>query len=430
MSRRKRLRIAVVRILGFATVSAVPVVSPLLIPAAVTRSAGGDGWLALSVGQSVGAVVGVACALAWPLHGPPVVASASPLVRSRLYSRSIETRLLAFILAAPVGSVVAALLVPSFKIAAALTAVAIGANGLSLLWFYIGTGASKQALLLETVPRAIATALAAGAVVMGAPIEIYPVLLLLSSTLTLIRSIRLLGEDGSIRLSFDRFSNIRTQSRYTGSRLITGVYFDGATSLVAASNPPVAFVFAALDRLMKATFNAALAIPYSMVSQLRPSDDRFRVRRRNALFLDFLASVTLGAIFVLILPTLVRFMFNGLVSLSWTQSCLVSSALVLALFARSLILNGLLPSQLDKQAARVASVTGLIGIALIPASAISIGVDGPFWTIIVLEGGALVASVLLIGRGRSLTDPVPQLPAAGHEAVLGSLGSRSIKESP
>ncbi|MCA1603939.1 MAG: hypothetical protein LC775_00285, partial [Acidobacteria bacterium] len=59
---------------AFAIVPALATVTPLIVTPVISRTAGAEGIVAIAVGQSVGAVTGIAVALSWPLIGPALVA--------------------------------------------------------------------------------------------------------------------------------------------------------------------------------------------------------------------------------------------------------------------------------------------------------------------------------------------------------------------
>lgn len=170
------------RILAFAGLPFLSLLTPFLFLPVLARLAGADAWLAIAVGQSVGAFAGLVVSLGFNTIGPTAVARATPDERPELLRRSLAPRALLFVPAAAVAAVIAALLgPPSHVLESALMAVALTLFGLSPSWFMVGLGRASRIVLVDILPRLVATLLAAVVLVTTGAVAWYPILLILAT---------------------------------------------------------------------------------------------------------------------------------------------------------------------------------------------------------------------------------------------------------
>jgi O-antigen/teichoic acid export membrane protein len=170
------------RILAFAGLPFLGLLTPFLFLPVLSRLAGADAWLAIAVGQSVGGFAGLVVALGFNTVGPTAVARATPQDRPDLLRRSLAPRALVFLPAAAVAAVVAVLLAPqAHRLEAGLMAVALTLFGLSPSWFMVGLGRASRIVLVDILPRLAATLAAAGVLVVTGSAVAYPVLLILAT---------------------------------------------------------------------------------------------------------------------------------------------------------------------------------------------------------------------------------------------------------
>ena len=108
----------------FAVGPAISLVTPLIAIPVIVRMHGPEAWTAVAIGQSVGALGGLLLALSWPQLGPLVIAHADASERPEIVAASTGSRLLMLAALAVPLAVTAAVLSPSARIAAALSAVA------------------------------------------------------------------------------------------------------------------------------------------------------------------------------------------------------------------------------------------------------------------------------------------------------------------
>jgi len=170
------------RILAFAGLPFLSLLTPFLFLPVLARLAGADAWLAVAIGQSVGGFAGLVVALGFNTVGPTAVARADATQRPELLRRSLAPRALLFIPAAAVAAVVAVLVAPaSHGAEAALMAIALALFGVSPSWYMVGLGRASLLVVVDILPRLAATLLAAVLLLTTGSVLWYPILLILAT---------------------------------------------------------------------------------------------------------------------------------------------------------------------------------------------------------------------------------------------------------
>ena len=226
------------RILGFAGLPFLSLITPFLFLPILARVAGADAWLAIAVGQSSGGFFALIVALGFNTVGPPLIALAEPSIRPRLLATSVQARLLVWLPSAVLAGAIAAAVSPSnYRVDAAVMAVAMSLTGLSSAWFMIGLGRASLIAIYEISPRIVATVMAAVIVLNAGDVLWYPVLLVAASLLSVsLFAIRTAGVGELMRR--DR-SAIREVFRANRSAVTTevagGAYNSLAVTFVGAT---------------------------------------------------------------------------------------------------------------------------------------------------------------------------------------------------
>lgn len=167
------------RLLGFALVPLISALSPFLVLPIVARRAGVEGWAAIGVGQSVGALAAMVVIGGWSLRGPARVAPACEAERRMLYVESVVGRGFLYLCVSPLVVVANLLLLPATVApVGALTSIAFALAGMSPSWFAIGVGRPALIARFEVLPRTAGALLAAGVVALSGQVLWYPVILL------------------------------------------------------------------------------------------------------------------------------------------------------------------------------------------------------------------------------------------------------------
>lgn len=226
------------RIIGFAGLPFLSLVTPFLFLPILARVAGADAWLAIAVGQSSGGFFALVVALGYNTVGPPMVAVARPAVRPQLLARSLRARIVVWIPCALLAVSVAALVAPaSHRAEGGIMALAMTLTGLSSAWYMIGLGRASSIAIYEIIPRIVATVAAAIVVLTGGPVIWYPILLVIAS----IASVGSYAAKtlGSSDIAEGRWSDVGSVLRANGSAVATevagGAYNSLAVTFVGAS---------------------------------------------------------------------------------------------------------------------------------------------------------------------------------------------------
>lgn len=170
------------RVLSFAGLPFLSLITPFLFLPILARVAGTDAWVAIAVGQSIGAFFALAVGLGYNTVGPARVALAGSAERPALLAASIRARAVIWAPAALAAAATAALVAPDAnRLDAALMAVAMSLTGLSSSWYIIGLGRAGLIALFEILPRMLATLAAVPFLLIYGQVVWYPIFLIAAS---------------------------------------------------------------------------------------------------------------------------------------------------------------------------------------------------------------------------------------------------------
>lgn len=170
------------RVIAFAGLPFLSLITPFLFLPLLSRLAGADAWVAIAVGQSIGAFFALAVSLGYNTVGPALVVLTPADERPAVLLASIRARLVVLVPSAAIAAGVAALVVPAgFALVGGLMSLVTVLAGLSSSWYMIGLGRAGLIALFEILPRILATIGAALLLVLHASVLWYPVLLLIAS---------------------------------------------------------------------------------------------------------------------------------------------------------------------------------------------------------------------------------------------------------
>ncbi len=226
------------RIIGFAGLPFLSLITPFLFLPILARVAGADAWLAFAVGQSSGGFFALIVALGYNTVGPPMVAVSDRDARPVLLARSLRARVLVWIPSAVLAATVAVVIAPSsHRLDAGLMAVAMTMSGLSSAWFMIGLGRASSIAIYEIAPRIVATVAAAIIVVTGGPVLSYPILLIVALIVSVggygARTLR--ARDWAATRWSDFGGVLRTNRAAAATELAGGAYNSLAVTFVGGS---------------------------------------------------------------------------------------------------------------------------------------------------------------------------------------------------
>lgn len=380
-------------ILQFALVPGLSLLSTLFILPLVAGLYGSHGWVALTLGQSIGALASVVVGMGWPVVGPTLIASLAPSERFEQALLSIGSRAIWFVLTLPVAAILVLLLVPEYRLSGLVFAVGTMLNGFTFAWYYAGTGSPMALIQNESIMRLAGNLLAIPLLFLTKSLMAFGILLVVVGLAMLLRNYHYLRRDDVVEWPSLRSCarEVRRQVSLTGARtfVAAGQYMSG--SIVAAANPSILADFTALDRIQKSAANATDAVPAGLASWVgQPGDRSARARRIRVSFWTMLGFGAFVALVWLPISSLVtRMLFSGLVDVSLLAQAL--TGIGVGLYAASTGLAQLVMVPLGRtRTVAAASYVGSAGIIL------GVLLGGRYWGIEgALAGGSLGNAVVV-----------------------------------
>lgn len=308
------------RIIAFAGLPFLSLVTPFLFLPILARVAGADAWLAIAIGQSVGAFLALVIALGYNTVGPTMVALATPEERPTVLRRSILARALLFVPCAAIAVVIAVLIAPEgHRLEAGAMSLAMALTGLSSAWYMIGLGRAGLIVFYEILPRIIATAIAAVVLLAWGQVIWYPLLLIAAAVVSvawyLLRTVGLTAlrerRPGEVRevIAFNRSA--------MATELVGGAYNSLAVTFVSlTASAPQAASYVSGDKLYRIGQYSTSALGNALQGWV-VEDNRthFAERARRALILHGVLGALGFAAFALLGPWLSGFLFGQTVAM-------------------------------------------------------------------------------------------------------------------
>ncbi|GAA2858360.1 hypothetical protein [Microbacterium arabinogalactanolyticum] len=303
---------------GYLALPFTGLLSPLIALPAVTFKYGAAAWAAIAIGQSIGMAASAIGELGWGLNGPQRVARAAAGNSYQILVLSIQSKLVVFAPLAVIVAVSAYTLSPEYRSESAVIAIASLAAGLNAVWFYLGKSRPWVAIVTDGLPRMIGVLVAAGLLLVGAPLMVYALVgLLLPCVVGPVLGL-LVARTGLTRPRVQHrprqvISAIFAQSSAFTARLVSALYIALPVTLVSIVSPASVAVFAAGERLMRLGLGAMASVPNGMQGWVGSEPDRMRrwSRVRSAIFLNVLLGMVAAACFGFLAPVASSLMFSG-----------------------------------------------------------------------------------------------------------------------
>ncbi len=411
------------RILAFAGLPFLSLLTPFLFLPVLARLAGADAWLAIAVGQSVGGFAGLVVALGYNTVGPTMVARAPAAERPELLRRSLVPRALLVLPAAATAAVVAALIAPPTHLAeSALMAIALTLFGVSPSWFMVGLGRASLIVLIDILPRLVATLAAAALLVATGSVVGYPILLMVA---TLVSATAYAAHViGRRRMFVVRRGEVMETLRHGRSALAIelsgGAYNALAVAFVGATAlPAAAAAYVSGDKLYRVGQYSASALGNALQGWVVEAGEAvFGARVRLAL----LAHVVLGAVgfaaFALLGVPLSALLFGDEVGIDETTALAFGVAtfnIVLGTGIGRVVLIALG----ERRRFLVSVLVGAaVGVPSILALAAAFGAAGGAWGLALGESASVICQAtfaVLAWRARRADESASAAEPAAHE---------------
>lgn len=397
------------RLIGFGLSVALLAVSSLLLIPAMVAAGGQQAWGSIAVGQTIGAVAAVLIYFGWGHTGPAMVARADAPAARQEFADSLRTRLVLFVPVAAVACGLAALVSPSHRMLGVVGCLSAAAVGFTADWYFVGSRRPYAYLALETVPRVLGTVvgivlLTGGASVIAGPLCMLGGMLLAFAATSwwVLRS----GESGAERRTVRQV--ISAQRHGVGSGVGTSAYSALPLVLISLVAPGIQPAYALVDKLQR-QLSVALGPVVSVVQGYVPRRDPAVTARRAR------QALLAGALFCLVLAGAV------LVAAPWLFAWLgagqvqppVEVMAIMAVFVglnvwESILARAVLAAfdRLDV-VARGALISVLVGLPLVVAGALWLGLIGAFAGLLIgLAVRTVYEVVVAVGVLRGSRRPV------------------------
>jgi hypothetical protein len=354
------------RLLSFAGLPAMAGLAPLPLIPVVTSAAGGQGWAAVALGQSLGAGAATVLGYGWAYTGPSRLWETAVDQRARLLWTSTLSRLLLATVLFPLTAVLAAALAPTGEgHLAALTALAFATFGLSGFWYYVALGRAGLAAKYETVPRLGALLLGGAAVLVSGQAVYYPLLLLAGQIAALAWMNVQIGAPSLSRAAWGAaFRELGKQRAAAGADVLAAAQHAVPSAVVALVAPSSLIAFASGERLLRLAQSAVQPVFNAFqgwVTEARGAHRRQRMTR--AMHLAGAVALVAGVSFAITLPLVDHWLFAGQVSVHPAVSALLGAALALFTVTTSVSFFVFAPNGRSRAVVRSAVAGAAVGLA-------------------------------------------------------------------
>jgi len=394
------------RILGFAGLPFLSLITPFLFLPILARVAGADAWLAIAVGQSSGGFFALIVALGFNTVGPPLIALAEPSIRPRLLVTSLHARALVWLPSAVIAAVIAAVVSPhDYRIDAAIMAIAMTLTGLSSAWFMIGLGRASLIAIYEISPRIVATIIAAVVVLNAGDVLWYPVLLVLASLVSVgLFALRTAGaaeltrrDSHAVREVFRANRSAVTTEVAGGAYNSLAVTFVGAT---AASAQAAAYVSG--DKLYRIGQYSVSALGNALQGWVVEAGDvEFGARIRKSLLVHATLGLAGLAAFATIGPWLSEVLFGAEVAINEATALGLGVATLGIALGTSLGRITLVGMGARRQFMLSVLLAAAVGVPSILVLSATFGAAGGAWGLAIGETVSVCAQALFVWRLRT-----------------------------
>ncbi len=396
------------RLAGFAGLPLISLITPLLVLPVLGRVAGDRGWASLMAGEAIGTLAAIVVAYGWNTSGPPRVAlTADVAARARLYRESLVVRVWLAVAVAPVVVLLSVLVAtPGYRSASALMGIAGTVTGLSFAWYAVGAGDPRSIAVFEAVPRVVAAAVSAGAVLVTRELAIYPVLAVGASLAGVVLfSRRVLAADPTVPADRPRLRRLLVRDRAIAFNDIAGGAYASVPvpTVQTVSAPAPAAAFASADKLYK----FGLYVPITLANAFQswtvegPAHDRAR-RLRVALGAHVGVGLVGWAVLAALGPWASATLFGDEVTAARSACVWLGAAFVLVSARISMTRHVLVPAGRIRVVV-VSTVAGaLVGLVAIVSLTVALGPVGAAMGLTASE--AVAAGILVLPSARRVGD--------------------------
>ncbi|AMY23430.1 hypothetical protein [Rhodococcoides fascians] len=394
MTSRRDYSALAVKILTFAMLPALSAFVPLVAIPVITGNFGGDVWVAIALGISIGSAAAVLIEIGWGLNGSIRVARANRASRKGIFGLALYTKIAVLLISlVPVVGLCFAVGLDYVELTIT-TALAYSLTGLTCSWYFIGIGSPLKILLCEVGPRILFVLVSCLAIIaFQAPVVTYCIALVLSSCVSVIAScvverISFFDIFGHSRLRL--FVAFRQQRQALFARAASALYIALPVTLVGFFAPVSLLVFSSAERMLRMLLSLLQSVPNSFQSYVGEAGNIVVLRRRvkGAVAINVVFGVVASLGFGLMAQFGANVLFSGLVVLPPLVVIFSMIVIFATCCSRAVGSLGLVAFRDLKSISASAAIGALVGIIGIIGSSIEWGAQGAL--------GAMAAAELIV----------------------------------
>lgn len=380
------------RILAFISLSGVAALTPLIVIPALTSEFGARGFASLALGQALGTFAATFAMFGWGVAGPSRVAAAEPCDHDRIYTLSLQTRALVFVVVAPLACVVSAWLSsPGFRWSASLACLGFAVWAFAPTWFLVGRGLPGAVGRYETFPRFIAAVAAMVLVLWTGSAWAFGAAFLAAGCLVGAVATRQFAMWSKRSKWSESRVYLRENLPLAASSLVSSSYTSLALPLVSIADRPAAATYAGIDRFRSLCWMGTFAVANAFRAWAISADPAVSRRRaRVALLTTTLAGSALAAVVAILVATADGLIFSGEIEVGVAAAVLLFLTMAIVSLEISLTFHYLAPRRLNSQIFSATILGACVGLPSIFILASSFGADGAL-------AGALAAELIACG---------------------------------
>lgn len=371
------------------SIVASTVVGVFSLPVLIT-AVGATPWGHLVVMQAVTQFASVVIAFGWGATGPSMVSALVPTERKSVYFQSLQVRGALFLIVLPFAVWLCCTLTGESLLNAFLAFCTYGLSGLGAAWYFVGTNRPIALFLLDALPAILGQIVGLVAVSVTRELTAYLIwtaLFAFAGAIAAAVYVLTRQNDGptSLKATAQWGTVLHSQSAGVLSTVSASMWTSAPTVLVQAFAPSAVPVFAMVDRLMKYGV-LALAPVLQAVQGWVPESGRESVAARAVTGLKVAAGVgVLGGATLACLSTPVSSLLSvGQAVVPWSLGVIAGVAFAFECLAQVAGLSGLVALGGARELAVSSIASALVGIPLIAALVLWLGLYGAVLGILVV----------------------------------------------
>lgn len=383
---------------------ALSMLASLALLPLIASKFGPSGWVALGVGQSVGAIAAAFGSLAWPVIGGHRIASQIASERVKTYRLSALSRLMTLSAVIPLLALFMLALPSEVATTAILFMVGSALNGMTASWYFSGTGEPRFLVRNEGLVRLASYALALLGLVAGLGLWWYGLMTVAAGATSVIMNwLSVVGR----RLSLSRdelivaLRIIPSQMKATLSKLLQSFFLQGANTVFTVFAPSSLAVFSAADQVKRVAGNALGVFPVAFVGWIGSSDSsRLRRRQKLSLILALVVSSTVAGFWWALGDLVIHYLFASEIYFTELQSWLLLGVIVSSYLSHTFELLLVVPSGMANLVYASNSVSAILGVVALAFGAHMFGVEGGLTVLLAVRVATLLVYTVALAVHR------------------------------